>query len=72
MKLRIEIDKTCGRNIHIVLRGVAGNGAGFDASEMFNRYVEVCKAFNEGQDPRNEAFFDLANAGDRSLAVSAF
>lgn len=71
MKLRIEIDKSCGRNVHIVLRGIAGDGAGFDDPEMFIRYVEVCKAFGERHDPRNQDVFDIIRAGDRPLAASA-
>lgn len=71
MKLRIEIDKRRGRNVHIVLRGVAGDGTGVDDSAVFAGYVEVCKAFGERQDPRNESVFDSIKAGDRPLAAYA-
>jgi hypothetical protein len=71
MKLRIEIDKRYGRNVHVLLRGVAGDSTGCDDSEIFTRYVEVCKAFGEGQYLRNEAVFDVFKAGARDLAASA-
>jgi len=71
MKLRIEIDKRRGRNIHIVLRGIAGDGAGIDGSAVFAGYVEVCKAFRDRQDQPNAVDFDVVKAGDRPLAAYA-
>ena len=71
MKLRIEIDKNRGRNVHIVLRGVAGESTGYDDAGMFARYIEVCRAFDNGQYPRNDAVFDAVRAGERPLATSA-
>ena len=67
MKLRIEIDKSCGRNVHIVLRGIAGDSVGYDDAEMFARYIEVCRAFGDGQYPQNDA--DISS--ERPLATSA-
>jgi hypothetical protein len=67
MKLRIEIDKSCGRNVHIVLRGIAGDSTGVNDAEIYARYIEVYKAFGDGQYPRNDA----VRSGERPLAASA-
>ena len=58
MKLRIEIEKRRGRNLHVILQGVAGEGTVYDDSGMFAMYLEVCKAFTGGQDPLAEAALD--------------
>ena len=71
MRLRIEIDKRYGRNVHVLLQGVAGECTDFDDLDMFHKYVEVCKAFDEGQGMLYEAVFDVVKAGVKDLAASA-
>jgi len=55
MKTQIEIYQVRGRNVHVVLRGRAGDGADSDEPDVFARYLEACQAFLPGLTPLPEA-----------------
>lgn len=55
MKLQIDIYQCRGGNMHVVLRGQAGGEAGFDDSDVFAKYIEVCQALTRGHAPLPEA-----------------
>ena len=46
MKTQIEVYQVRGGNVHIVLRGRAGDGP--DDPDVFAQYLEVCQAFTPG------------------------
>jgi hypothetical protein len=55
MNTQIEIYQVRGGNMHVVLRGRAGEGAGPDDPDVFARYLEACQAFSPGLAPLPDA-----------------
>jgi hypothetical protein len=47
MSMQIEISQCRGRNVHVVLRGRAKGEANLSDSEVFARYINICRAFGE-------------------------
>lgn len=72
MKTQIEIYQVRGRNVHVVLRDRAGDGAGPDDPDVFAQYLEVCQAFAPGLAPLPEAIttaFDEEDEAHSSFAA---
>ena len=70
MKTQIEVYQVRGGNVHIVLRGRAGDGT--DDPDVFARYLEVCQAFAPGLAPLPEAIATAFNEeGEARGSVAA-
>ena len=72
MNTQIEVYQVRGGNVHVVLRGRPGDGAGPDDPDVFAEYLEVCRAFAPGLAPLPEAItiaFDEEDETHSSLAA---
>ena len=71
MKTQIEIYQRRGGNVHVVLRGRAGDGACPDEPDVFARYLEVCQAFAPGLAPLPEVITAAFDGEDEARSPFA-
>ena len=71
MKMRIEVYQRQGGNVHVVLQGQATDNSAAVDPEVFDRYVEVWRAFAHPQSPRLELGEDDPQGDSYSRAASA-
>ena len=70
MKMRIEVYQRRGGNVHVVLQGQATDNSAADPA-VFDRYLEVWRAFAGSESPRLELGEDDPLGDSRSRAASA-
>ena len=45
VRLKIEVEHRAGRNAHVILQGITGEGTASDNADMLEKYFEICNAF---------------------------
>ncbi len=71
MKMRIEVYQRRDGNVRVVLHGEnAGDAVAADPG-VFDRYLEIWRAFTASQDPRPAISVGPSPAGSRSRTAAA-